>query len=135
MSAYVGGYQMRDSCYKCKFKGRNRYSDITIADCWGIEDFLPHWDTYNGVSVAFINTELGSHFFQDAKKFLVNEEISYDDAIKMNPYYSISKEKPTFISLFWFLFQFNKKLFFWFYKANSFHYRLIRKIKNVLRVY
>lgn len=49
----------RESCYKCKFTNLNRPSDITIADCWGIEKFKPNVNDDKGISLVIINTEKG----------------------------------------------------------------------------
>ena len=129
MNSYVQGYQMRESCYKCYFKGTNRYSDITIADCWGIEKMIPKWDTFEGVSVAFVNTRKGATLFDYSKEYLISQEVSFDQAIKYNPYYTVSKEHPSSYSLFWKLHKFSKPIFYWYYNANSIHFRALRKIK------
>lgn len=49
----------RESCYNCKFTNLNRPSDITIADCWGIEKNKPDMNDNKGVSLVIVNTEKG----------------------------------------------------------------------------
>ena len=128
MNSYVLGHQMRESCYGSKFKGKNRFSDITIADCWGVEKIIPDWDRHDGISVALVNSEQGDFLFQITQKNLEYKEIFYEKAIKDNPYYSISKERPSFNKLFWWVYNKLGGLFYWIYDAGSFHYRAIRKI-------
>ncbi len=37
MKLFLGNRILRPSCYKCRSKGENRFSDITLGDFWGIE--------------------------------------------------------------------------------------------------
>lgn len=131
MNSYVLGHQMRESCYECQFKGKNRFSDITIADCWGIEKIIPDWDRHDGISLALVNSEQGEYLFKITQKNLEYKKISYEMAIKYNPYYSISKKCPSFNKTFWWVYNKLGALFYWIYDASSFHYRAIRKICNL----
>jgi coenzyme F420-reducing hydrogenase beta subunit len=47
---------MNSCCFQCKFRGENRFSDITIGDFWGYKDPL-------GVSLAIVRTEQGKRIF------------------------------------------------------------------------
>jgi coenzyme F420-reducing hydrogenase beta subunit len=50
----------RPSCFSCKFAGKERVSDITISDFWGIQEELPEmFNDNHGVSVLMVNTEKG----------------------------------------------------------------------------
>ncbi len=49
----------RESCYNCKFASEERIADITVGDCWGIEEIMPSSRIQNGVSVIIVNSELG----------------------------------------------------------------------------
>ena len=57
---------LRPACNNCKYTNFNRSSDITIADFWGIENYLPDFKDELGVSAVIINTSKGkskySHF-------------------------------------------------------------------------
>lgn len=80
-----------ESCYDCRFKGENHISDITIGDYWGCTKEDECWNS-RGVSLAFINTDLGQEVVEKLdtfKKFNANIEI----ALKNNPYYLCSREK------------------------------------------
>ena len=50
---------MRPSCYACKFKSLSRPSDITIGDCWGIDNIYPDMDDDKGTSIVFAHSEKG----------------------------------------------------------------------------
>lgn len=54
---------LRPSCTACPFASLNRASDITMADCWGVEDMLPGFaDDNRGCSMMLINTVAGREF-------------------------------------------------------------------------
>ena len=50
---------LRPSCHTCAFKGRNRGSDITIADYWGVHTRFPEYDDDLGVALVIANTGKG----------------------------------------------------------------------------
>jgi len=54
---------LRESCYNCYAKGIKRFSDITIADFWGIQNILPQLDDDKGTSVVCLNSEKGKVLF------------------------------------------------------------------------
>ncbi len=49
----------RPSCSACPFTDVRRVSDMTIADCFGIEKYAPEWNDPRGVSLIMTNTEKG----------------------------------------------------------------------------
>ena len=59
---------MRPSCYQCKFTNIKRPSDITIADYWGIEKYMPEFADSKGVSLLLINSPKGNLLFEQAKQ-------------------------------------------------------------------
>ncbi len=60
---------LRESCYQCKYKGKNNSADIILGDYWGVFDF--HRDLYDekGVSAIIINSQNGKTFCQNNKIF------------------------------------------------------------------
>lgn len=84
MKAFLQNISLRKSCYNCKFKSKNRNSDITMGDLWGAKNILPNVTDYNGVSVAFIHSEKGKYIFEQVKACLWLQEISSDLAIANN---------------------------------------------------
>lgn len=59
MRLFLSNICLRPSCYQCCFKTLERQSDITLGDCWGIQDYLPQMDDDQGTSVILIHTECG----------------------------------------------------------------------------
>ena len=62
--AFLRGETYRESCYKCPFSKRERLTDFTIGDYWGIESAHPDFYDSNGVSVLLINSSKGEQFFK-----------------------------------------------------------------------
>jgi len=83
----------RMSCYDCKFKGDNRVGDITIGDFWGVDKKSSLYNE-KGTSVVFIHTQKGLDFIKDISEVEFNK-ISYDYAIKGNPYINTSHIMPS----------------------------------------
>ena len=67
---YFQRYMMRPSCLACPFASLARPSDLTMADCWGVEKALPGFaDDNRGCSLLLVSTEAGrafaDHFDED----------------------------------------------------------------------
>lgn len=76
---------VRNSCYSCKFKNFNIYSDITIGDYWGIDKKYPDFNDNKGCSLVMINTERGSSFFEKTLPYFDVVETGVDFAIETHP--------------------------------------------------
>lgn len=78
----------RPSCHNCQFKGEERFSDITLADFWGLKwknSTFGEEQMKNGVSLVMINSEKGRFVFEVfAKHQMYTEEHSLDEAVKGN---------------------------------------------------
>lgn len=60
-------YIMRESCFNCKYRKIERYSDLVIGDFWGIEKVLPNLDPMKGCSVVIVETANGYNFISKSK--------------------------------------------------------------------
>jgi hypothetical protein len=58
---------IRPSCYQCRFTDIKRPSDITIADYWGIEKYVPEFTDSKGVFLLLLNSSKGSMLFEHIK--------------------------------------------------------------------
>lgn len=89
---FINGGIHRESCYNCQFTGLNRISDITIADCWGIEIEYPNLlkqnggtlDKDKGISLVLINTNKGKEILEKIKENLIIENIDITKLKKHN---------------------------------------------------
>lgn len=94
MKIFLKNFSLRDSCYNCSFKKKNRNSDITLGDFWGIQNIFPELDDDKGTSLVILNSEKGKILFENIKEKIVFKEANIDDAIKYNPSMIKSVEKP-----------------------------------------
>lgn len=82
----------RESCYHCPFTSKNRPSDITIGDCWGIDVEHPEYekaqggsfDFAQGTSCVIINTKRGQDFFATHHDGLQIAPVSLTSVVKYN---------------------------------------------------
>ena len=73
---------IRSSCYNCSFKGKNRWSDITVGDYWGVSTSEPIYNS-KGVSLLLVNTEKGKKVLEWMEDFRI-EKIDGTYARKCN---------------------------------------------------
>lgn len=77
MRMFIKNISLRPSCYSCKFKDLAGISDLTIADCWGIDKIMPEMDDDMGTSLVMIHSTKGKDMFDDVKQkmFFVEADI------------------------------------------------------------
>ena len=83
--AFLGGISYRESCYECPFARRERVSDITIGDFWGLQDAasLP-LEISEGISVLLPSSEKGKSLIAAAKSDMWIYERSVEEAVEGN---------------------------------------------------
>ncbi len=59
--AFFYGINLMESCYRCKYAGRERISDITIGDFWGYYEKF-HRRFPKGISIILTNNNKGKMF-------------------------------------------------------------------------
>lgn len=55
-------YILRPSCFHCPYRVKQRTSDITVGDFWGVSKVLPELESEKGVSVVITSTEKGEQY-------------------------------------------------------------------------
>lgn len=93
---FLTNLYLRPSCYVCKNKGDNRYSDLVMGDYWGIEKVHKEMSDDQGGSVLFVRTEKGRHIFDAIKgnfkclngddSYGYTENIAISKPVPMNPH-------------------------------------------------
>ena len=124
---------LRPSCYECRYAGKKRIADLSIADFWGIQK--KHLEMYNnnrGCSLVLVNTDKGKELFSVCKNNIRYKQVSLIDAQECNSplkYPSIKFwERESFFKnkrikgLEWCLF---------FYMDRRFFSRVFRKIRYI----
>ena len=88
MRGFLAAYFLRPTCHTCEFKGRNRGSDLTIADYWGVHTRFPEYDDDLGVALVLVNTDKGGRVWADASRKLHVIQSDHDHAVKHNHSYA-----------------------------------------------
>ncbi len=62
---------VNESCYNCKYKGKNRLGDITLGDFWGLKN--GQFTDNKGVSLVILNSDNGTQLFNDIQNQIIYE--------------------------------------------------------------
>ncbi len=89
MKLFLSDNALRESCYNCNFKFGNKYSDITLGDFWGVQDYYPKTYNKKGTSAVIINTKKGNILFNQIKGSLIYQNCNIEEILNGNP--SLSK--------------------------------------------
>lgn len=84
MKAFLSDLYLRPSCYNCPAKGRQREADITLADCWGINEIKPEFDDDRGCSLAIIHSQKGMSVLQSLHDKIEYKELNFEAAVQYN---------------------------------------------------
>lgn len=95
MQFFLRDLCLRPSCYNCSFKEKNRPSDITLADYWGINAISPEINDDKGISLLILNSPQGHMFFENIKDRIICKDTEIDRALFYNPAMIRSAKKPT----------------------------------------
>ncbi len=99
---YIKNLFIRPACAICPFKGNNRVSDITLADCWGFQRIASEMNDEKGLSSVILHTSEGKSLFDVAASEIVFKPILISDIQQYNPDYI--KSMP---------FDYNRRAAFW----------------------
>lgn len=84
LRGFATGLFFRPSCGECPFAQRNRVSDLTIGDCWGIEKHDPAEDPHKGISLVLVNTPKGEAMLKKMTDLMEMKEVSLEMAVAGN---------------------------------------------------
>lgn len=73
---------LRQTCFKCSFKGQIRPVDLTLGDCWGERETNGN---NQGVSVIIVNSPIGKLILSEIDGKIYLSEYNIDLIIKNNP--------------------------------------------------
>ncbi len=92
---------LREACYECKFKGKDRNSDLTIGDAWGVERYAPRFRDDKGCSLIFVHSKKGQILFQDMATKIEFARTDQEKAIYYNPRMVSSSPKSAYRNQFY----------------------------------
>ena len=95
VNIYLSNVALRESCYNCKFKIGNKYSDITLGDFWGVKNYYPEFFNDKGVSAIILNTEKGIEVFDKIKDKIIFKECDLTEIINGNSSLKDSPRRPS----------------------------------------
>lgn len=84
MRGYFARLYYRKCCYGCKFARRQRVSDITIGDFWGIDRLDKKLNPHNGVSLIIASSEKGRKLIEKLSAAHRVKRVSEEDAVRLN---------------------------------------------------
>ena len=75
---------LNSSCYDCKYAKMDRIGDLSIGDCWGIDEVYPRFNDNQGGSLVHINTEKGMETFEKVKGQFIVAPLKAHECIQPN---------------------------------------------------
>lgn len=103
MQGFFKSLYNRPACMDCKFRYPQRVSDITLADCWGIDKMAPELNDNLGASTVMINSDKGSVLLFNIEESLRIKEIDIHDVLQYNPYLGKCEGEKKARKVFWYL--------------------------------
>lgn len=55
---------LRESCFNCLYRRKDRISDITVADFWKIEEYYPEIPVKQGISAVIVSSDKGEKLLE-----------------------------------------------------------------------
>lgn len=92
MWGFLANLYLRPSCDHCYNKESQRFSDLTLADYWGVENREPEMDDDKGTSVVLVHTEKGKELWEVLRDSWRAQKTDLPYVIRCNP--SIAKTSP-----------------------------------------
>lgn len=100
--AFLEDYITNEVCCECKYTGKDRVSDITLADFWGyISESFKNRNTEKGISLVMVNTKVGEEYFYKIKERIVYIEKTFEEAAKGNQCLRKPFQKNKLYNEFW----------------------------------
>ena len=91
MLAFNANIMLRNSCYHCVFKTRERISDLTLGDLWGVDNVAHDMNDNNGISLVIVQSEKGKRIMERLSKSFTMREIDFDRVQNENSFHQIMK--------------------------------------------
>ena len=93
MRLFLKDLCLRPSCYECISK-KNKLSDFTIGDFWGVNEIASEINDDRGLSVIILRTDKAQKIMESLREQMVLKEVTYNQAVQDNPAEYASVKKP-----------------------------------------
>ena len=93
MQLFLKNTCLRDSCYSCQYKGKEKLSciDILLADKWGnVSGTVPDIHDDKGISTIFVQSTLGRILWDRIKENLYYDKTVFQEVVDSNAAYNQS---------------------------------------------
>lgn len=84
LHSFMYSYNLRYSCYDCKFAKIPRQGDFTLADYWGVRRIYPNLDVSKGVSLVLMNNRKAENLWSHIEGLLEYKLSNIEDAAREN---------------------------------------------------
>ena len=74
-------YNIRPSCFNCKYRNLQRGSDFTLGDFWAIEKYKPEYDDNKGTSFVLTNTSRAESVLRKLDMNIHVMDINYEEYV------------------------------------------------------
>lgn len=81
-SLYYSRIVTRPSCNNCPFSSLDRPGDISIGDCRGIDKIAPEFGSFDGVTLAIINSEKGRKILEAVQDSILCQPLRIEDVMQ-----------------------------------------------------
>lgn len=72
-------YNIRPSCFNCKYRNLKRGADFTLGDFWAIEQYQPAYDDNKGTSFVLTNTSKADSILKELDINIHMMDIDYEE--------------------------------------------------------
>lgn len=125
-SLYFSHIILRPSCTKCPYTRIDKPSDITLCDFWNIEEYVPGYDSHNGVSRVLIHNPKGADLLSGITSELDMEEVTVSccNCKQFVSPHSLSEKADNFYNIY----EKSASLAFAYHQVNRFIKSIFRKL-------
>lgn len=131
--AFIKGIMNREVCYECPFAKSFRSGDITLADYWGAEKYIPQKNFRAGISAIIINTKKGENLLSKINSKLVIYPANINDIAVINQTLVAPTPRPELRNSFFEKFREDPQGFLLSFNGNLRKARLVYHIKKVIK--
>lgn len=133
MNAFLSDFSLRSSCFACPAKLDNMQGDITLADCWGIDELMPEIDDDKGCGLMLIHNPIIWKQYDEVSS-IVKYPLSLSDVVKYNPMITRSVNSPVNRTLFFdLLFRIGLKKSYQYVTSSRLLIRILRSLYRKLK--